>query len=559
MRRIVLRLLGVGLCTWLEFVVYPGHSYLQGPTQATVPMLERLVNPGFLSRDLVATHPNLEYTVYDEATLFMHQAGRVSIQDSLLGQQIASRAAAVLGILLLALAAGLSESLALAVSACVNLGATLAGPHVMVVELESIPRALAWGPLLLAIGLLAREKPLLAGFAAGVALIYEPAVAAPLCLMLLLALIFDRRLRRLLRPAITVFAVFVLLLANLAQLQPGMVEAQPTFEKISAPFAAVQQFRTPYHWVSLWPRGDMWSYLAIWVCGLWAVARIWAYLNRQARWIFLVLPACGIAGIALSYVLLDRLRWDLVPRVQPAQWLTCTLCLSATACSIAAVKAAQRKKAFETALWLVVPFALPLRAEVLDLFRLAQLENVERLSIAVLLAFLGALLLVRFADRRTRAVSLAIPLLAIVLLRLSPSQKRDVNEQPVAGVAEWVKSNTWGSSMFLFPDLGRSNEPGLFRARSERSVWVDWNGGALVPTFQSFASVWWDRWQHTMQPEYSVDRLQATLPLPIDYYVLTRAHRLAGVKPVFANEKFLVYDANDLRNSVSPLRTAEDR
>jgi hypothetical protein len=110
--------------------------------------------------------------------------------------------------------------------------------------------------------------------------------------------------------------------------------------------------------------------------------------------------------------------------------------------------------------------------------------------------------------------------------------------------------------MFLFPDLGRSADPGLFRGRSERALWVDWNSGTLVPCFQSFAATWWDRWHQTMEQGYSPQRLQANLALPIDYYVLTRANRLLGIKPVFVNEQFLVYDANDLRNAPGPLRSA---
>jgi len=51
-----------------------------------------------------------------------------------------------------------------------------------------------------------------------------------------------------------------------------------------------------------------------------------------------------------------------------------------------------------------------------------------------------------------------------------------------------------------------------------------------------------------VQPAYSPTRLPAILPLPIDYYVLKSAHRLPTIRPVFENEKFVVYDATDLAN-----------
>ncbi|HEX4750933.1 MAG TPA: hypothetical protein VH302_15440 [Bryobacteraceae bacterium] len=548
MRRLLLRFVGVAVCTWLEFSVFPGHTFLQAGTQLSVPMLERLANPGFLSRDLVATHSDLEYTAYDEITLSLAEATRSGFQQTLEFQQIASRAAAVLGIALLALSLGMGEVLALFISAIVNLGALLAGPGVAVVDAEAIPRALAWGPLVLVAGLLAREKPLLAGVCAGTALLYDPALTAPLCIWVLIALITDRRLRRLLRPAFTVICVFALLLANLAQLQPGIVEHQPVFSTISTSFGAIQRFRTPHIWVTAWPRAAVFSYLMIWVSGLWAVARIWPALNRQCRWLLLALPLTGVLGLTASYILLDRLKWAFVPHLQPAQWLVFTVAFSSLACLAAAVKAAKRKKFIEASLWFLVPFSMPVHAELLNL-------RPEQLAIVIAFAAVSALCLTLFSYRRATIVLLVIPLAAIFLLgRSKPS-----GVPPTVDLADWVKQNTWGSSMFLFPDLGRSRAPGEFRARSQRALWVDWNSGGLVPLFPSFASVWWERWQQTMQSGYAPQRLQSDLALPIDYYVLTRSHRLAGIKPVFSNAEFLVYDANDLRNADGPLQTAVAR
>jgi hypothetical protein len=208
-------------------------------------------------------------------------------------------------------------------------------------------------------------------------------------------------------------------------------------------------------------------------------------------------------------------------------------------------------------LWLIVPLLVIFRAEVLEILQLTNLDAIFRLGSAAFLIATAALLLSKTAQLRLRALPLGIPLTAMVLLALNPSTKsRRLNHQPVIALAEWVRRNTWGSSMFLFPDGGRSSDPGLFRGRSERALWVDWNSGTLVPCFQSFAAIWWDRWHTTMQPSYSPQRLQTDLSLPIDYYVLTRANRLSNVKPVFANEEFLLYDANDLRSAPGPLRSA---
>lgn len=556
-RRILFRVLGVGLFTWLGFSFYPGHTYLQAETQLTVPMLQRLENPGFLSRDLVATYPNLEYTVYDEATLFLNEVTGVSIENALLGQQIVCRAAGILGILLLAVSAGLAEPLALFVAVCVNLGGTLAGPNVMLVEWEAIPRALAWGLVLLAMGLLAREKPLLAGLVGGTALIYEPAITAPFWLLCIAGVIVDRRLRRLFRPTLTILGVFVLLLANLAQLQPGRVEQQSFFSRIPEAYAELQHYRTPYDWVSLWPPDARWSYVAVWVCGIWAITRIWPALNRQARLFLIALPACGLLSIPFSYLLLDKFQISWAAQVQPTRWLLFTICLSAAVCGIAGVRAAQKQRYAECTLWFLIVFAVPLRAEILEFLLIDHAVSLGRFAIVGVLACLAALILIRSVGTKFRALVLAAPLAAVAMFRLPALHIAPKPQSAsILELATWVKQNTWGSSMFLFPDLGPSLEPGVFRARSERALWIDWNSGRLVPYFESLAVIWWDRWQQTMQPGYSPQRLQVDLSLPIDYYVLTRADRLSGVKPVFANTDFVVYDANDLRNISGPLKSA---
>ncbi len=344
MRRAVLLLLGVVAVTWLEYDFFPGHTYLQGDTQIYLPVLERLDAPGFLSRDLVATHPHVAYTIYDEVTLFLHEAAGLNFQRALDIQQLFCRGAAVLGVFLLVLSTGVGDLLALIIAALLNLGAALVGLDALLVDYEAVPRGFAFGLILLAAGLIARAKPLLAGLMGGLALVYGVSIAAPFWGVILLAFVFDRSLRPLLRPALTVLIVFVLLLANLAQLQPGVVETQDFFAKISEPFAELQQYRTASVWVSLWAPSEIWHYLAIFVCGIWATTRIWPVLNRQARWLLVALPLGGVLSVPLSAILLERLRWALVPQVQPAQTLLFTVAFASIACAVAGARAAAARK-----------------------------------------------------------------------------------------------------------------------------------------------------------------------------------------------------------------------
>ena len=54
------------------------------------------------------------------------------------------------------------------------------------------------------------------------------------------------------------------------------------------------------------------------------------------------------------------------------------------------------------------------------------------------------------------------------------------SKDSVIELARWAEQNTWGGSLFLFPDAGRELYPGVFRGRSRRAVWVDWKGGMLA-------------------------------------------------------------------------------
>src|SRR5436305_6211239 len=109
MRRALLLCAGIVAVTWLGFEVFPGHTYLQSDTQIYVPMLERLDAPGYLSRDLAATHPVLTYTIYDEVTLFLDSVTGLNLKGALITHQVVCRSAGVLDAFLLARADGLDE------------------------------------------------------------------------------------------------------------------------------------------------------------------------------------------------------------------------------------------------------------------------------------------------------------------------------------------------------------------------------------------------------------------------------------------------------------------
>lgn len=500
MRRALLLCIALAALTWADYQIWPGHSYTEGETQIYLPMLERLDMPGFLTRDLVATHPTLTYTIYDEVTLFLHEAVHWNFQKALAAQQIVCRAAGIVGVYLIAASAGVGALWALVISALVNLGAFLPGIDVMLLEREPIPRAFAFGLIVLAIGFVATGKPLLAGLSGGVALVYAPATAAVFWAVILLIFIAARQERRMLKPALTILVVFALLLANLVQLQPGIGEQQVLFGRISDSFARLQQYRTPAARVSLWAPRQIWLYLALWVCSVWATARVWALLNRQAKYFFVLFPIVGIFSVVISDLLLEHLRWKIVPQIQPARALLLTVLFALIACAVAGVQAAKARLWIESALWL--------------------------------------------------AVVLALPVNTLLHAKASP------NRENILDVADWAEKSTWGSSMFLFPDAGRALYPGVFRVASRRALYVDWISGSLSTFFPELAKEWRERWEQTMAGEFTPEELEGMLQIPVDYFVLRRSHQLAGVKTAYSNTEFVVYDSSDLRNATQPLREA---
>ena len=501
MGRLLWLCLSIAAITLLEFYFFPGHSFLRYDTQIFVPMLERLSAPAFLSRDFVAASPHLVFTAYDEITLFLRRALHQDFSFALMTQQFICRGAAVIGVFAIASSTGVKDSAALLLAAIVNVGVVLPGALISTTEPEAVPHALCFSLCVLSIGMLAQAKPILSGLAAGIALLYHPPIAGVFWLGIIIALAVDRELRKLLRPMLTMLLVSVLLLGNLAQLQPGVVEVQSLFHRISPTWLQILRERTPEVLVSTWSVGTWLFYFAISVSGLLAGIRVWPFLNRQCKWLGSFLMACGVISLPLSWLLLEVWRWSLIPQVQPARALLFTVSIAITAASIAALHASRQRRRIEALVWGFLVLAVIVGTQVSSVVRIQ-----------------------------------------------GPSRKA------IHDVAIWAGDNTWGGSMFYFPDAGRDSYPGVFRAESVRAVYVDWNGGELVKYFEGFAQEWRSRWNSTMRGGYSPATLESTLSLPIDYYVLRRINSLAGITPAFSTNDFVVYEVHALRNAPKPLR-----
>lgn len=502
MRHGLLILLCLVAVTWFEFQVYPGHSYLQGETQLLVPMLERLDTPGFLSRDLVASNPTFAYTIYDEITLALHAAAHLTFEQALLRQQLFFRFTALLGVFLLARALKVAPFASVIISGAVNAITRLAAPEAFVTNPEATPTAFAFSLVLLAAGFLVHGRPLLASLAAGAALLYDPETALAFWVMMIVAAIADRSLRKHLRPAWPVLLIFALILGNLVQLQAGLGSSLEVTGRFSEEMARLTQVRTPWVWVSTWFKQQIWSYLFLLVAAAWAFARISKHATRITNWVIIGLAFSGFASVGAAAILLAA-HSQVALAMPPSRNLAYTVAMSVLVCGSASFHAAQSARWRESVPWGVLLVAPVLNSQVLDLLH------------------------PKF-DGIARAHHSSADLLAL---------------------ADWAEQSTWGSSMFQFPDLSKQNHPGVFRALSRRSLWADWNSGLMAAYSDQAGQEWWSRWQSTMNGQYSTGRLQQMLPLHIDYYVLQRRHELANIKPAYANSQYVVYDAQDLREA----------
>lgn len=499
-------ILALVVCALIEFYVYPGHSYLRGESQVIVPMLERLQFPGLLSRDLVATHPILRYTAFDEMTLALTRIVRLNLENALALQLFAARLAALAGAFLLAASCGLGRFASLLVASVTGLGVALPALHLFTSGHEAEPFTLALGWSVFATGLFVAGRAAASGLAGGAALLYSPAVALTWWFCVMLAAAWRRPSRLLLRTLLTTFAVAALLLANLIQLQPGAANGTALFSPISPGWERLLEQRTPEVLVRTWIGREAWLFSAMIVAGSCALFRWRGRFRPTAKRFVYVLLLAAFVSMPAAWTGQQYLRWPLFLSLDPGRILALAVIVCLTLWMLAAVLAWRERKRMESSLW--------------------------------------------------GAAACTLVFLSVFARPMAPSPV--FSDASIKAVSEWAQSSTWGGSMFLFANDGTRADPGRFRALALRPVYVDWQSGILSRWSEEFASEWSARWNRVRVQTSSARQIAGLLNEPIDYYVTPQRDRLAGVQPVFANGELLVYDARDLRDrrELLPARTA---
>jgi hypothetical protein len=526
----------VAILALLSFFVFPGHSYLAADSQVYSPILERLHNPVLLERDIVASRPNLAYTWYDEITLAMTDYTGLSIERALELQHFLYRALGIAGVFLIAAGLGLDPVSAWFVAAIFSLGMSIEGPALNTVETEPVPRVFALSLTLFATGLAISRRFTAAGIAGALAFLYHGPTSAPFWIVAAASVLRRKSSARMLAPLVPA----LVLLAWLAHSQAGMAESPALFSRLDAFQENLQRSVTPYVFVSEWKSMSVIPLAVEFAIVALALWRLRDRLKGPACDFLVGLPLVGVAAIPLSWILLEQQHWAAVPQWQPARATLlvglAALILSATR----AIVAVTERRWMEGAAWMIVAFALPLKTALITWFSIP-----VAITLVVSLAglgFAGALFM-----RQTRGVSLAaaalLPFFAIAGSGVAAAPRVETTE--LDQLAQWAREQTPEDAVFLFTNFGHGGEPGVFRERALRAVYVDWRTRGHVGHFPAFAAEWSRRWRDSQQGRWKPSRedLPKIWEMHADFAVAPIADAIPGQPEAFRNAAFVVYRA----------------
>jgi hypothetical protein len=421
-------------------------------------------------------------------------------------------------------ALGLGFAPALLVAAICSLGALIPGPSVLTFEYEPTPRAFAVPLLVCAIGLAAHRRYLAAGVAAAIAFLYHPPTALPFWGVYLVLTVWPHRERRARLAALVPLAVAGALLLVAARTQSASGEAQRVFARLDNGQEFLQRMRTAYVWISAWPAATIVHHLLVLAVFAAAFARIRRTAGTELRILLLGLAALGLLTMPLSWVLLERFHWGLVPQVQPMRALLfLTLGMQFFTAAAGAFAMAARRPA-EAFLWFAFAYLLPVQPLLTGTFVWS------RVNLAIALAAVTALAGIRWAPVVALGAFFAVPALGGVV------NYPQLHTADLAELSAWARANTGRDAVFVFPGVNRSLAPGIFRSEALRAVYADWKGGGQVNYLKDLGEQWWFRWRQIR--DFKPADLPQYTASGISYVVLQEPLARAAQ---FQNATYVVY------------------
>jgi hypothetical protein len=525
--------------TCLGFFLFPGRTILQSDTQIYIPILERLADPTVLPNDIMATRPHVAFTVYDEVALLIRRATGSSFEHILVAEQFLCRAVGVLGLLLIATGAGLPLTLAWLVTAVVSLGASVMGPMVLLIEYEPVPRGFALPFVIFSLGAIAQGRRSWAAAGAAIAVAFHPPTALAYAVLLGGLLLWRRDWRALALLATGGGAVLLS-----ALMHPVSAENPPLFGHIDPALETLQRMRANYNWVGIWLERWATFYVALWAAAVLAWWRVRSYLPKELSLFAIGMPIIGMISVPLSYALLDRMKWLLIPQFQPSRYLLFVTFFAMLLACLAACHAATKKSYVEALLFFVIPLAAT--ATEWDTANLAGLRLAWVAGLAALLATAAVW------RRYTGIVVVAAVAPFFVLPHWANVQTVGAaSTAELDDLSRWARDHTSKEALFQFAEANRGSEPGIFRARALRSIYVDWKSGGQVNFLPDFATEWSARWKLATKAR----KLDDFRTLGVNYVIFRSEKKPAGFAPIYENGRYAVYD---LRNSSTSARVGID-
>lgn len=424
------------------------------------------------------------------------------------------------------------------VAAVVSLGATITGPAVLTVEYEPVPRGFALGLLLFAIGLAAHERFLAAGFASASAFLFRAPTAAPFLIVAAIPALRRRIRWTLFLPV----AAAALALMMLARAQPSGLESLSAFRRLDAFDEWIQRTRAAYSYVSTWRAAWFWDIACQTLIATLAFWRMRDSMPAALGTLLRGLTIAGIASVPFSWALLEWQKWALIPQWQPARSVLFLTLAAALLSAVAGMRACRARRFIEAAAWFTVAFVIPMKH--------AGFGRTLPLAIGLALFAMAAACLAPHLRGAALALAGIVPFLAIPASGLVKNYPR-VSTPELIELSQWARPNTSPDRVFLFPDAHTGLDPGVFRARAQRALYVDWKSGRQVNYFPEFAREWWKRWLDTGRGAWNITAvdLPQFAAMGIDYVVLRSTHAIPGETPEFSNLRYVVY-ATSSRDSL---------
>lgn len=535
------------------FFVYPGRHFLTSDTQIWTVMMEHNLHPDFLGKDLLAQHPHIGLSFYDEIVNGLRSATGLSMEQVMVGHQVVFRGVLLGAVYWLGFTLCQSRVLALWMAASLQMIYFIAGPTVCVMEVEPVPRGYSLALGLLAVAFIASGRKWLAAWALGAAMLFQAVVVYPMLLCMAGWTLFSREEGGLLRRLrywlpVVGMALAVLTLSIAAQGGSGGM-----FAIVPEWLRNVQRMRASYNWVSLWPHALVGMHVVLGVVAGLSFLRLRRDGNEGLRWFLWGIPVVALCSIPVAWLMMERLHLMIAAQAQPARALAAMYALGVVALLSAGALASRKGKWVECGCWLLGGYAMVFLDRTVTFSQqltAGQPLYSQWLWVPALAIASAALLWLRPRKPAVASVLfLALMAAPFAIYRLqfhADVMAQDARTPEVMALSAWAEKNTGRDDVFLFPGFERSTEPGVFRSVARRALYVDWKAGGQVNFDIEFARLWWERWNDAGKGKFDPRRAAHFARLGIDYLVVPATAALDGLTPLYANGRFVVYRTADV-------------